>query len=245
MRRLWLSAVATVLGLIGAGTAKADIIIDDFDVPTPAVIYQISQLNGNPWTPGPWVTGSGLQRQLTVAVVTPLEFNSVGGSVGNGSFSVDTNNSAQAYATLAYTGFTGSQSNFAASGSDRVQIDFININPGNISGGGVAPDMPITVDLITGSGTLTQTVNIGGSGSPIAVVLPFAGFSGTGDMTNVTGLTITLNNAGAAGRIASDFVIDNVSVPVVQAVPAPPAAALLLAAFPAIAFRRWMAKKPA
>lgn len=238
-RRLAVVIAATV-GMTFASPAKADIVIDTFNEST-ASIYQIGLLNSSPYSAAPLLLGNGLTRNLSVTVVTPAipNFNSASGFIGAGAFSLNTDSSTTAFASINYTGFGAGTSNFT--GGNGIRLDFLNLNPGNTSTG-VAPDMPISVSIITSSGTLTQTVGALG-GPTYSVLLPFASFSGTGNLANVTGLGINLNS-GSGARSAADFELTNVVVPT-NAVPAPPAFALLLAAAPVLALRRWKAKKTA
>jgi hypothetical protein len=239
LRRLT-AAIAVAVGLVAAGPARADIVIDTFTDPS-VTVYQIAQFNSSPYSTGGIALSNGLTRNLTVTVASPAvpDFNAASGTIGAGSFSMDVNNNTVAFASIDYSGFGAGTNDFSAGTS--IRLDFINLNPGNTATG-VAPDLPMTVTISTGSGTLTQTINVAGSGAPFSVDLPFAGFSGTGDLSSIGGLNITLN--AADGRIASDFVLDNVVVPT-NAVPAPPALALLLAAAPVLVLRRRMAKKTA
>jgi hypothetical protein len=231
-------ALATLMMFGLSAAVRADIVIDTFtDAAT--VNYQINLSNGNPLTLTPVLLPSGFGRTTYIEVVspTPPNFNSVSGSIGGGTFSVDTNNSSQVFATLTYAGIGD------FSGGTGIRLDFVNLNPGNTSTT-VALDMPISVAISTGTGTLTSTVNVAGSGAPFPVNLPFASFTGTGNLADVTGLAITLNSGGPNGRIASDFVLDNVVIPT-NAVPAPPALVLAVAAAPMLLVRRWAARKSA
>ena len=239
LRRLT-AAIAATVGLVVAGPAKADIVIDTFTDPS-LTVYQISQFNSSPYSTGGIGLSNGLTRNVTVTVASPAvpDFNAVSGSLGAGTFSMDVNNNTVAFASISYSGFGPGTSDFSA--GTGVRLDFINVNPGNTPTG-VAPDVPVTVSISTGGGTLTQSVNVAGSGAPFSVFLPFAGFSGTGNLMDIGGLDVTLNAAN--GRIASDLVLDNIVVPT-NAVPAPPALALLLAAAPVLILRRRMAKKTA
>ena len=239
-RRL-ISVVAAAAGLAIASPARADIVIDTFTDPA-TVNYQINLLNSNPFTAPSTLLSNGLTRDLKVTVTSPPfpAFNAASGSIGSGAFSLNTDSATTAFATIKYSGFGAGTSDFT--GGSAIRLDFTDLNPGNTSTG-VAPDMPISVSIVTGTGTLTQTFAAVG-GPSFNALLSFASFSGTGDLSNVTGLEVNLNSGSTGGRIASDFVLDNIVVPT-NAVPAPPAFALLLAAAPVIALRRWKAKQVA
>jgi hypothetical protein len=228
-------AVAAAIAL--GGSAKADIIIDNFSAPNPAGYYQISLLNGNPFNRTDAI-GGGVSRSLRVSVVSPIPAanNAVSGYIGAGTFSMDTDNATVANSRLVYTGLPANWTM-----ESGIRMSFINLNPGNVPGGGVAPTMPVSIAIATVGGTLTYTANVAGSGLPFSVFAPMSSFSGTGNLANVTSVTVTLNNTSGA-RQAVDFVLDEIRT---TTVPAPPAVFLVAAAVPVLALRRRMAKKAA
>lgn len=230
--------IAAISCLAFMNAAKADVVIDTFSE-TPVVNYQVSLLNSSPYSAPSTLLGNGLTRDITVTVLAPVpaNFNSVGGSIGGGAFSFNTDNVTQAVVNLNYSGFTAATRDF--SGGNSINLNFKDLNPGNVVGGGVATDMPISISIGTTTGTLTGSLNAAG-GSLISVAIPFSGLSGTGDLSNVTSLSFTMNDS----RLATDFELTSVTVPT-SAVPAPPGLALLLAAAPVVVLRRWKAKKTA
>lgn len=228
-------ALAALL-MVGLGTSvRADITIDTF---SDALTTNYLVGPTNPFALGPTALPSGFSRTATITVVNPIppDFNSAGGTIGGGTFSVDINNSTLAFATLSYT--TGSADFSTGTG---VRLDFINLNPGNTSTV-VALDMPISVSISTSTGTLTSSISVAGSGAPFPVNLPFASFTGTGDLSSVNGMAIELNSGGPGGRFASDFVLDTVTIPT-NVVPAPPAIVLAGLAVPVLLLRRRAARK--
>lgn len=228
----------TAMLVCGLGTsARADITIDTFLDSGGGTNYLVGMVN--PLVLPAVVLPSGFTRTTTITVVNPIppDFNSIGGTIGAGDFSVDINNSTLGFATLAYA--TGSADFSMGTG---VRLDFINLNPGNTSTV-VALDMPIMVTINTTSGTLSSSTNVAGSGAPFPVNLPFASFTGTGNLSNVTGLSIQLNG-GPNSRFAADFVLDTVSIPT-NVIPAPPAIVLAGLAAPVLLLRRWANRKAA
>lgn len=241
MYRLLTRTVAVALATMTlAGSSRADFVIDSFNAPTAGVNYQITQLNTNPWDRTDAI-GNGLTRATHVEVVSPLPptFNAVGGTLGGGAFSMDVNNSSNAFSTMTYTGFTSTTGNF--SGSDGIELRFINLNPGNLPNGPVAPTMPVHLAIATVSGTMTYTAQVAGFGLPFTVSAGFGAFSGSGDLSQVTSVKVSFNE-GQDARVASDFILDEIKV---TAVPAPPAVFLVAAAVPALVFRRRLAKRKA
>jgi len=240
IRSLVRNLAVAVAAAAAAGSASADFVIDTFAAPNPGVNYQITAFNSNPWDRTDAIAG-GLSRATHVEVTSPIppQFNAVGGTLGGGSFSVDSNNATTAFATLTYNGFTSTTGNF--SGTNGIQIAFINLNPGNVPSGPVAADMPVTFAIATVSGTLTYTAHVTGYGLPFTVNANYNQFSGTGDLSHVTSVKISLNT-GSDSRVASDYILDEIKT---TTVPAPPAVFLAAAALPVFGVRRWFAKRKA
>ena len=240
-KRLWLGMAVAVVGM--TGTARADFVIDDFSAPAPAQYYQIDLINGNPYNRIDSIA-NGLTRDLTVTVVnpSPTNPNSASGYIGTRPstgapsgpiFSMDSDNSSTVTAALAYTGFSGMMANFASAGA--INLGFFTLDSGTTS-----QTMPITIMLMTGSGTLSYTGTAAESETPFTFSADLSNFTGTGDLSDVTGLKVTLNGTTSQEK-AADYVLDNITV---STVPAPPAAILGLVALPVLGmYRRF--RKPA
>ncbi|MCS6977505.1 MAG: PEP-CTERM sorting domain-containing protein, partial [Gemmatales bacterium] len=114
-------------------------------------------------------------------------------------------------ATLTYT-FPAPVS-FAGFAGIEMDVDYYNV--------GTPPPDEWLVQIVTGSGTLTSTLNILPPGAPFfgpsfpsTLFFPFSGFTGTGDLTNVTGVNIIINNGGSPNQ-GTDFVINEIRLPIV------------------------------
>jgi hypothetical protein len=129
--------------------------------------------------------------------------------------------------TLNYTGFTGLLSNFSMAGA--INLAFLNLDSGNN-----ATTTPITINLITGAGTLSYTGFAADSNTPFTFSANIGDFTGSGDLSNVTGLDVIVNGS-TGSRQAADFVLDEISV---STVPAPPAVVLGLMALPVVGLYR-------
>src|SRR5262245_6479885 len=102
-----------VVALAGslAGNAKADVMIDDYTVPTPAAFFFITQTPPNPYDRTDFLPG-GVIRSLHVEVTIPTvaDPNSANGQIGAGVLDFSVGATAAAFARLTYTGsydFTG------------------------------------------------------------------------------------------------------------------------------------------
>jgi hypothetical protein len=99
--------------------------------------------------------------------------------------------------------------------------------------------MPVTIAISTIGGTMSYTAMVTGFGLPFTVYADYAGFTGTGDLSQVTQVQVTFND-GQNSRVASDYIIDEIKT---TTVPAPPALFLIAAAVPVMGIRRWMVKR--
>lgn len=215
--------------------------IDGFDVPNPGRIYQIALLDGNPYNSPTDVVSPGVTRDIRVEVSSPVppNFNSASGTIGGGTFTMDTDNASAATSTIRFT-LTGAASNL--SGATGVNLAFLNLDTGN---GNVTP-VPISVSIATATGTLTRDSAISGSTAPFTASFAIGSFSGSGDLSQVNSITIVLN--GTNSQKAVDFALDEVSLTptVVPPIPAPPG--LLLAGVGVLALvgrARWTRKPTA
>lgn len=222
-------AAALVFGL--SGTSRADITIDDFGAPNPGITYLINFSDPNPSV---FVTpniGPGINRTVTLTVTTPNPpvVNSMGGEIGGpaGIFSMSLNNSSSGNAVINYS--FSSAINFVPTGT-----------PGSLrylstADAGFGTNVPLNFVITTASGDLSFNtfMNLTGTFTPTDV--PLANFTGTGDLTQVTGMSVTILG-GQAADVALDML--TVTTPQVDPIPAPPAALLALLALPALGFRR-------
>jgi hypothetical protein len=238
LRTLLLAAAVLVAG----GTAKADIVIDQFSAPTPAVDYLISGLNTNPYVVTTNGIAPGINRTITLTVAPPVGALSMSGHIGGSYnfFSMSLDNASSGSAVIAY--------------SFATPMNFIpNVALGGAVGAlqylssadtGFAASTPLLFTITTATGTLSfnTTMNVSSAFTPTNV--PLSSFTGTGDLTQVTGMSITIQ-----GGQASDVALDAIGITTPPAptneVPAPPAAVLALLALPALGLRRRMARKAA
>jgi len=241
LRNLRRATLAAALMIAASATAKADIVIDDFSAPVPGINYLITFDDPNPST---FVTNNiqpGINRSVTLTVTSPNPVvNSMGGGIGgiDGLFSMSLNNSSSGTAQLNYT-FT-TPMNFApnvAAGGALGSLQYLST-----ADAGFGTDVPLNFVITTTTGTLTfnTTMNLTSTLTPTNVSL--ASFSGSGDLTQVTGMSITIT-AGQAADVALDAVNITTPPPPDGALPAPPAALLALLALPALGFRKRLAKK--
>ncbi len=218
MNRLLFTTIATAATLGAPAAARADFVLDTFANPSPGQEYLVARDNASPYTSSTTTVSAGVSRSIQVTVVSPNppNFNSVSGIIGNGAFTMDSANDGAVTAQISYA-LSGSAGNLAGAGA--LELAFKNVNPGN--DGTVGP--PITIDIVTATGTLTTTTTIPGSTIPYSQSFAFGSFTGTGDLSQVNTIRITING-GASPQTAVDFAMDEIRVR--TAVPAPPALVL-------------------
>ena len=236
------AAVVAALGL-GAGSAKADFIIDDFLNPNPTTGFvTVTGQPGNQVTRTDNLTSQGTPTR----VLTVTETNNGGGNTqfrvgqvapGAGRLTLGTvDSTANIQAQYTY----GSGQNLSAGGTS-LQFTFATADFG----------VPYSVQLTSGSGASAVTATQSGTTTTGAGVYAFdtSAFTGAGfDLTNITGvlLSLNLNLSGSSTTppvTSADFSLSDVRVltpdaPPPPAVPAPPAAVLLLAAVPLLGLAR-------
>ena len=145
-----------VLSVVAAGTASAakaePIVIDNFGSPSSQVEYQIDLLTaGSNVYSQTHSVGNGLTRTTTVVVTDPAnpDFNSASGTIGQGAFSMATNDNTNAYATLAYSGFAGAGlSDFSL--HSALQLSFRKVDSGLTT-----DQLPYGVVVRTATGSFT------------------------------------------------------------------------------------------
>ncbi len=239
LRRAVVAVAALVLGV--AGQAKADILIDDYSLPTPAAGYAIAP-DANPTT---IVTdlGGGTTRTVTLTVTNPAipGTNALTGSVGDGLFSASFNVFSSGTISIAYS--FASALNFipnVAAGGDPGSLQFLGAGDS-----GFAADIPVTITVATATGNLTGNTTLPLTTTFSPVDLPLAGLTGTGDLTQVNGVTLDFTAGQAADLIFDSLNVTTPDAPPPADVPAPPAALLALAALPILGLRRKLLAKKA
>jgi len=237
-RRLLLSAVALAVVAVTTSNARADILIDDFSLPVAPSTYAIGP-DANPLVINTNL-GGGLTRAITLTVTapTPAPVNGLTGGVG-----------------AANGGLFSASFNVASSGTVSIVYNYAetqNFDPNNFLGSlrfrgagdpGFAPDIPLVITIVTATGNRTFNGSLPLTPVLTDVDIALSAFTGPGDFTQVNGVTINMT-----GGQAADFIFDALSVNTPQspppAVPAPPAAFLVLAALPALgAWRMVKARK--
>ncbi len=228
-----------VVAFCAIGQTRADILIDDYSMPTPSVGYAIAP-DANP-TVITTDLGGGTTRTVTLTVTNPASAgtNALTGSIGSGLFSASFDVFSSGTVQVAYT--------FATT------LDFIpNVPSGGEPGSlqfrgagdsGFAAEIPVTITIATATGNLTGMTTLPLSTTFTPVDLPFTGLSGTGDLTQVNGVTLDFTAGQAADLIFDSLNVTTPDAPPPSDVPAPPAIFLALAALPVLGLRRMLAKK--
>ena len=233
-------AVVAVAALaLSVATAKADIIIDDFSSPASPTNYAIAP-DVNPLTITSNI-GGGITRTVTLAVTSPTSpgVNALTGSVGGGLFTASFNVFSSGTAQIAYS--------YAA------PANFIpNVPAGGVVGNlvfagagdsGFAANIPLTITIATSTGNLTFNGTLPLTPAISTVSVGLAGFTGSGNLASVTGVTVDL-----VGGQAADLIFDSIGVttpdapPPTNGVPAPAGVLLALAALPVLGLRRALRK---
>jgi hypothetical protein len=226
---------ALLLGV--AAPARADFVIDDFSSPNPGVLYDIPQINPNPFAIPPQALGGGLTRTGTVEVISGTAATGVIGndprtpSLGS-VFELSTPASSTAVATLNYNYSSPTDFSALAAESLVMSFTFADLN------------VPYSLTLRDADGGSATVTGLASSG-PGTYATPLSAFAGV-NLSRVSGLDIVLNrdvNTNAS-TTSADFVLDEVRVPT-NPVPAPPAVLLALAVLPVLGLRRMLRPKAA
>jgi len=229
MTRTFAALAAT---LLVSAFARADVILDDFTNPMPGSQFVIANTNNNPYT----ITtdlGGGTMRTATFTVTSPSPAGpfSLLGVVGGGSVDMffDSTSSGNAVITHTFGAPLDIQGIGGSTGAIRLTTQsFATV--GN-------PEVGYTLQVQTATGTLSSTGSFANSASFIDQDVAFTSLTGTGDLSQVTGLTLTVN-----GGTADDFRLQKIAVTEPQQVPAPAGVFLALAALPVFGLRRYLRK---
>ena len=226
-----LAAIAALLFV--SACARADVILDDFTNPTPGSQFVIANTNSNPYT----ITtdlGGGTIRTATFTVTSPSPAGpfSLLGVVGGGSVDMFLDSTSSGNAVITHT--FGAPLDIAGIGGSTGAIRLTTQSFATVGN----PDVAYTLSIATATGTLTASGSFANSAGFVDQDVAFTSLAGTGDLTQVTGLTLTVS-----GNTADDFRLDKIAVTEPQQVPAPAGVFLALAALPVIGLRRYFAKK--
>jgi hypothetical protein len=237
--KLLRNALFAAAVVFGASNAKADIVIDTFSAPTTATTYLIGGLNSNPATFIDTVNAT-TTRTVTLNVSSPStpSLSSLGGNIGGplGYFTMSFDNASGGSGVIAYA--FSSPMNFipnVASGGTVGSLQYLSS-----ADSGFGPNVPLNFVIQTATGDLTFNTFMSLTATFTPTDVPLSSFTGTGDLTQVTGMTISI-----LGGQAADVALDSIGIttppPPNNEVPAPPAAILALMALPAV---RLLRKKP-
>ena len=238
LKRVLLKSVVAVAAVLFTGTiAKADFVIDTFTTPNPATQYSLGAAVGATYSQSNSLPG-GITRQLVVTQTANINgfagstTGFIGTVVSGGRFALSTNAGATAWASLLYTYSTAQ--NLSVGGTAVLfTIASADLNT------------PFSVKISDGSVTKTQ-VGVVTSSSIGTLALPLSGFAGDGfDASHVVSVELQLNRNAVTGASTpeADVTLSDVRITTPPAVPAPPAAFLLLAAAPVIGFVRFARRK--
>lgn len=221
-------AVCASLGL--GASARAEIILDDFSNPNPAAQFIIGTSNNNPYYLATNLAGGTVRTAMfTVTNPTPAGPFSLLGIVGGGTVDMFFDSISSGNAIIGYRFGTLLDFNSLSGSNGAVRLTTQSAaSLGN-------PNVGYTLTLLTEYGTLTSSGSFLNSVGFVDQDVAFSSLAGTGNLSEVTGLVLTIN-----AQTADDFRLDKITV--VQT-PAPPAALLALVALPVFGLRRYLAKK--
>ncbi len=192
--------LAAALTLAFASSASAaPIIVDTFDTPTTASVVGFGNPKTGSFAP---LSGSGIlgTRALSYngGAGNFLLFEGV--AVGAGSLILGTQSSA-VQVNLAYSGF----GTLNLTGFTSLDLIFVPIFDAGVG------TFDIVVTLATSTGNLTMTFIPPGAIAPGGGVfaIPLAGLTGPGNLANVTGITLNLNDGGSPSA-AADFTLSQI-----------------------------------
>jgi hypothetical protein len=208
---------AAVACLALCGSAEAATMIDDFSVPVPAASFSISP-DGNPSMFNHAVSPN-TSRNVLLLVNSAVTFQSLFGGIGEGILVASFNTVSTGAVSVTYS--------FAApldlSGDNALAIN-------SAASAGFGANTPLSINIGTTSGTRTLSTTLANNATITPVIFHYAGFSGAGDLSQVTSLSLQIT-----GNAASSFLIDSVSS---VTVPEPSTWMSLLLAAPLLAASR-------
>ena len=218
--------------------ARADVILDDFGTPGTGTQFVIASQNSNPYALDPVNLGGGTIRNAVFTVTSPNPAGpfSLLGVVGGGSADMFFDSTSSGNGVISYT--FGAPIDFSGIGGAAGAVRFTTQSQATIGN----PNVGFTLNLQTATGNRTTTGSFVNSAGFVDQDVLFSSLGGIGDLSQVTGLSLTVT-----GQTADDFRLDKIALtePVVQQVPAPPAVFLALAALPVLGLRRYMGRKTA
>lgn len=234
LKRVLLLAAVAVASV--SGSARADITVDNFTVPSPALPYALGGPVGSTAVI-PNALPTGASRVITVtqtanasgAIGATKGVIGLSGTLGN-VFTLNTEIGTTANASLLYTYATAQ--NLSAGGT--ILRLALNTDLG----------VPVSVRVGNGSTTITQvqTVGVGFSG-----ILSFdlTGFGSVSTSVRSIEVLLNTNTTNGASSSSADLALTDIRIttPPPPAVPAPVGLVLLLAAAPALGLARRFARK--
>jgi hypothetical protein len=235
MMKSWFSpAQLLVIGVFTCWpvAARADLVIDTFDSPTPAQKYNDTSANPFTSTVPAGSAGIGLfngSRTYTVTQTDGAALFTLGtaGAIGTDPLTPGADKgslrffsgSIPSVGVLEYPSTipSGSPANFAGAG-DQFVFDFGFVDGGIGPGSGAL--LETFIQLTTTSGPLTASVSFPDSTGPVGFSVPFSAFSGPGSFSSVTGLRIFFNDsngpfAGGFGEPQTDFQLNSLSLRII------------------------------
>lgn len=226
-------AACAVFGL--GSSARADIILDDFSNPSTGVQFVIANQNNNPFpVTTPLAGGTVRSAVFTVTSPNPAGPFSLLGVIGGGTVDMFFDSTSSGNAVISYT--FGTPLDFSTLSGSTGSVRLTTQSAASLGN----PNVGYTLSLLSGANSLTTTGNFKNSAGFIDQDIAFSSLAGAGNLSNVTGLKLTIN-----AQTADDFRLDKIALsePTVVQTPAPPAALLALVALPVFGLRRYFAKK--
>ncbi len=221
--------------LVSSTAANADVILDDFTNPTPGAQFVIASVNASPYT----ITtnlGGGTVRTATFTVTSPTPAGpfSLLGVVGGGTVDMFLDSTSSGNAVISHA--FGAAIDFSGIGGSTGAVRLSTQSSASFGN----PNVAYSLSVLTATGTLSTTGSFANSAGFIDQDVAFTSLTGTGDLSQVTGISLTVN-----GQTADDFRLTQIGLttPTVQQVPAPPAVFLALAALPVFGLRRYFSRK--
>jgi len=231
MTHRFLALSLTIL-LFASTAARADVILDDFTNPAGGTQFVIASQNTNPYTiVTPLAGGTVRTATFTVTSPTPAGPFSLLGVVGGGTADMFFDSTSSGNGVFSYV--FGSAIDFSAISGAAGAVILTTQSQATIGN----PNVGFTLSLLTGSGTLTTTGSFLNSAGFIDQDVLLGSFAGSGDLSQVTGLSLTVT-----GQTADDFRLDKIALTEPTVIPAPPALLLALAALPAFGLRRFFGR---